>query len=170
MAPGAVLLHNVHSRPDGAGRSGPPHRKSRRIWTLRFAPLGGTDLQPVDGGAQVIAFRPRPRALSRFSIPAFITARQAAEIAEEDAAGQVAELTDVELGADHPPVGVLSLEPLSVRAGAKVVASRRKERIGRLVDPHHRQALAASLPARLEIARCRRPTTQQADDTASPTQ
>jgi hypothetical protein len=61
-------------------------------------------------------------------------------------------------------------------AGAKVVESRRKERIGRLaalagqLDRHHRQALAASLPAFLEIGPARRPTTQQADDTASPTQ
>jgi DNA-binding MarR family transcriptional regulator len=44
-------------------------------------------------------------------------------------------------------------------AGAKVVGSRRKERIGRLaalagqLDPHHRQVLAASLPALLEMAR-----------------
>ncbi len=44
-------------------------------------------------------------------------------------------------------------------AGAKVVESRRKERIGRLavlagrLDAHHRQALAASLPALLEMAR-----------------
>ncbi|MBA2950984.1 hypothetical protein [Streptomyces himalayensis] len=59
---------------------------------------------------------------------------------------------------------------MSVRAGAKVVESRRKERIGRLaalaeqLDPHHRQALAASLPALLEMARLaaqppNRPTT-----------
>ena len=60
-------------------------------------------------------------------------------------------------------------------AGAKVVGSRRKERIGRLaalagqLDPHHRQALAASLPALLEMGPVRRPTTQQADGTASPT-
>ncbi|MBZ9644459.1 hypothetical protein [Streptomyces sp. PSKA30] len=56
-------------------------------------------------------------------------------------------------------------------AGAKMVESRRKERIGRLadqLDPHHRQALAASLPALLEMARC--PPTQQADGTASPIQ
>ncbi|MEU8107772.1 MarR family transcriptional regulator [Nonomuraea muscovyensis] len=44
-------------------------------------------------------------------------------------------------------------------AGARVVESRRKERIDRLaalagrLDPHHRQALAASLPALLEMAR-----------------
>ena len=57
-------------------------------------------------------------------------------------------------------------------AGAKVVGSRRKERIGRLaalagqLDPHHRQALAASLPALLEMGPVRRPTTQQADGTS----
>lgn len=44
-------------------------------------------------------------------------------------------------------------------AGAKVVESRRKERIDRLaaltgqLDPHHQQALASSLPALLEMAR-----------------
>src|SRR5664280_2579244 len=44
-------------------------------------------------------------------------------------------------------------------AGAKVVGSRRWERIGRLaalagqLDPHHRQVLAASLLALLEMAR-----------------
>jgi DNA-binding MarR family transcriptional regulator len=44
-------------------------------------------------------------------------------------------------------------------AGAKAVESRRQERTGRLaalvdqLDPHHRQALAASLPAFLEMAR-----------------
>jgi DNA-binding MarR family transcriptional regulator len=41
-------------------------------------------------------------------------------------------------------------------AGAKVVESPRQERIGPLagqLDPHHRQALAASLPALLEMAR-----------------
>ncbi|MEU9212294.1 hypothetical protein AB0D27_31260 [Streptomyces sp. NPDC048415] len=45
---------------------------------------------------------------------------------------------------------------MSVRAGAKVVESRLKEGIGclaALLDPHHRQALAASLPALLEMAR-----------------
>jgi predicted RNase H-like nuclease (RuvC/YqgF family) len=47
-------------------------------------------------------------------------------------------------------------------AGAKVVESRRKERIGRLaalagqLDRHHRQALAAALPAFLEIGPARR--------------
>ena len=44
-------------------------------------------------------------------------------------------------------------------AGAKVVESRRKERIGRLaalagqLDRHHRQALGASLPHTLKLAR-----------------
>ncbi|WP_242893216.1 MarR family winged helix-turn-helix transcriptional regulator [Actinomadura litoris] len=41
-------------------------------------------------------------------------------------------------------------------AGAKVVESRRKERIDRLaarLDPDHQQALASSLPALLEMAR-----------------
>jgi hypothetical protein len=52
-----------------------------------------------------------------------------------------------------------------------VVESRRKERIGRLaaladqLDPHHRQALAASLAALLEMARLAAQPTQQADDT-----
>lgn len=56
-------------------------------------------------------------------------------------------------------------------AGAKVVESRRTERIGRLtalvgrLDPDHRQALAASLPAFLEMARL---AAQSSDDTASP--
>ncbi|MER5361048.1 hypothetical protein [Streptomyces sp. NPDC002785] len=53
-------------------------------------------------------------------------------------------------------VAEADFEPLSVRAGAKMVESRRTERIGRLagqLDPHQRQALAASLPALLEMAR-----------------
>jgi len=38
-------------------------------------------------------------------MPSFISPGQAAEVAEEDAAGQeMAGLADVELGADHPAV------------------------------------------------------------------
>ncbi|WP_157878450.1 hypothetical protein [Streptomyces chattanoogensis] len=58
---------------------------------------------------------------------------------------------------------------MSVRAGAKVVESRRKERIGCLaalaalpeqLDPRHRQALAAPLPALLEMALAAPPPTR----------